>query len=137
MTQIEPETTDIGVSGDIETTLGAASLSDAVDAGLAKTEATFKQLAAKTGFKPDQVVMPELDARRGDHTTVKAMLNLVCNALLFLLAHPEEVEAEWPDDAPPELINQVMKGNPKQVMDARNELWILGYMKTHFVGRRR
>jgi hypothetical protein len=132
-----PDFGDIGSSGNIETELGAALLSDAVDAGLAKMEARFEQLARNSGFEPHQVGMPGLDARRQGHETVKEMLNLVCNALLFLSAYPDEVEAEWPADAPPELVKKATTGRYKQIRDAVRELWDLGYTKTHFVGRKK
>lgn len=132
-----PDFGDVGSSGDIETVPGSALLSDAVDAGLAKMEAQFNQMARTVGFEPHQVGLPGLDALRHGHETVKEMLNLVCNALLFLSAYPEEVEAEWPADAPAELVKKATTGHYKQARDAARELWDLGYTKTHFVGRKR
>lgn len=61
---------------------------------------------------------------------------LIVNALAYLSAYPDDVDARWPAGAPSKLIERVSKAaSTKEQRQARTELGILGYTAIQLCGK--
>lgn len=61
---------------------------------------------------------------------------LIVNALAYLSAYPDDVDARWPAGAPSKLTDTVAKAtNSKEQRHARTELSMLGYTAIHLCGK--
>lgn len=65
----------------------------------------------------------------------RAALRLVVNALCYMTAYPDDVEASWPDGTPERLKAQTASGKFKEARNAKSKLEALGYVPVHFCGR--
>lgn len=123
---------------------GSESVMDALDRSLNEiienNQAVFKQMAelerqltAQYG-QPIKVPAPveDLSNKRG---LLHRALQLVVNTLFFLNAMPEDVQEDWEEEAPGELVKQLHSEKFGTRKTAENNLANQGYVKVRFVGR--
>ncbi|QNK65813.1 hypothetical protein [Variovorax sp. PAMC26660] len=61
---------------------------------------------------------------------------LIVNALAYLSAYPDDVDARWPSDAPGRLVEKSSKAtDTKEQRQAKTELAMLGYTEIHLCGK--
>ena len=66
----------------------------------------------------------------------KAAIQLIVNALCYVAAYPDDIEAVWPEGAPESLVKKVVGGVGKEQARARSKLAALGYVPVHICGKR-
>jgi len=99
-----------------------------------KQAGIIKERTTYTDAKADSWVDPE-DALWKGHD--KEAVNLVVNALAFLTARPEDVEFNYTDDAPIDLVRKASDlRSQKQSLRAESKLEALGYRRVYTCGRR-
>lgn len=86
-------------------------------------------------------VSPEMAGIRDEITrhrfpVYKAAIQLIVNALCYVAAYPDDIEAIWPDGAPASLVNKAMNGVGKEKSRATSKLAALGYVPVHICGKR-
>lgn len=67
---------------------------------------------------------------------LRSAMRLAVNALCYLTAYPEDIEAVWPDGTPDRLRRLLTNGTPKEQTRARSKLEALGYTAVNLCGRR-
>jgi hypothetical protein len=136
-----PDVGDVGVAADIQLDGPPETLlTEALEAGFRDSEARFqdllRQAAAQRRLMPGEFDFPQFDHFRKSQDDVRGLIDLVCNALLFLSAYPDEVEDDWNDGAPAKLVERTADGAAKKAAKAKDELWFLGYARVRWAGRR-
>lgn len=69
------------------------------------------------------------------HVAYKSALKLVINALCYLTAYPDDVHAEYPAEAPAELVALAKSPDFKTAKRSHDRLAKLGYVPIHLCGR--
>lgn len=70
------------------------------------------------------------------HPIYKEALRLAVNALCYMTAYPDDIEAVWPEGTPDSLSQKALAGKPKERQRARSKLAALGYVPVHLCGQR-
>lgn len=76
-----------------------------------------------------------LDTTSRRFPVYRAALRLVVNALCYMTAYPDDVEASWPEGTPERLKAQTTSPKFKEARNAKSKLEALGYVPVHFCGR--
>lgn len=63
-------------------------------------------------------------------------MRLVVNALCYLTAYPEDIQAVWPEKTPKGLAAKASSENPKESEKAKNKLASMGYVPIYFCGKK-
>lgn len=138
-------TMDLGTAIDTVLAEKLADLKPYIDGeGAKSTDAIIDQANQARGVVPGDVelvnVSSELalvrdDVTRQRHPVYKAALQLVVNALCYLAAYPDDIDAVWPEGTPQSLRDKAQHGQGKEVAKAKSKLASLGYVPVHICGR--
>ena len=92
-----------------------------------------RQLAAQYG-QPIKVPSP-VENLENKRDLLHRALQLVVNTLFFLMAAPEDVQEDWEEETPADLIAQLSSEKAGTRKTAENRLANEGYVKVRFIGR--
>jgi hypothetical protein len=84
---------------------------------------------------PQLAILRDEIARRR-HTVYKAALQLLVNALCYIVAYPDDIEAVWPQETPESLLQKLQSGTGKEKQRAQSKLTSLGFVPVHICGQR-
>lgn len=101
---------------------------EAQKVGLMMPGAQFIQLSGTVG----QLYMDRLN-RETD--LLAGSLNLIVNAMCYLMAYPDDIRSEWPESAPRHLVSEASKGHPAVKKNTQTKLEKMGCRKIHLCGR--
>lgn len=135
---------DLGTAIDSVLAEKLANLSSRMTDAVSRKPASGMNANQTGGIVPPNVEVQDVSAElalsreestRRRHPVYKAALQLVVNALCYVAAYPDDMDAVWPIGTPAPLRDKAVHGQGKEVIKAKSKLSALGYVPVHICGK--